>query len=105
MNSAIDIDILKKSVTVILADDTEHTAWAKGPNGDTVMISGLHALHRQISPWDGDLESFKALVISALLAGVLKVTRADIVELYRADQVAASETVYLNATFHKVGLF
>lgn len=50
----------------------------------------------------GDVEAFKARLVSAHRRNLLSLSRADLVEAMRPDDVDASETRYLSATFHFV---
>ena len=50
----------------------------------------------------GDFEDFKARLVAAHLAGLLSLSRADLVEAMAADDVSASETFHGESTFHFV---
>lgn len=61
----------------------------------------LSHVHRAIG---GDLEAFKARAIEAHRAGLLTLSRADLVEAMPAADVRASEALYLGEQFHFVRL-
>jgi len=50
----------------------------------------------------GDTESFKARLVSAHVNGLLSLSRADMVEMMKPEDVDASATRYSGATFHFV---
>lgn len=60
-------------------------------------------LARRVAPlFDLDERSFKAKLVEAHRAGLLTLSRADLVGAMSPEAVAASETTYLGATFHFV---
>lgn len=64
---------------------------------DLVFVSHVH---RALPEPRGSLEDFKARVLEAHRAGLLRLTRADLQGAMNPDDVAASEIRHLGATFH-----
>lgn len=72
-----------------------------GRFGDNkVFISEVHRLF----PQEMDLDTFKEWLLKAQRAGLVPLSRADLVEAMDPELVARSELPYLGATFHFVRL-
>lgn len=73
-----------------------------GRHGDRKVFIGQ--VHRQLGAETLPLDAFKARLVEAQRAGLLTLSRADLVEAMSPEEVRASETVYLGEQFHFVRL-
>jgi len=107
--SVFDDHVDEHDRTKLPSDDAElarlvlHTAaaekrrWVPGAHG--VFIS--HVIERlQQAGYDADPDAVKADLVRLHRAGHITLTRADLVEAMKPEDVEASETRYLNAQFH-----
>ncbi|MEX2560747.1 MAG: hypothetical protein WD403_12575, partial [Pirellulales bacterium] len=69
--------------------------------GDKVFIWHVWEQWRRRSP-DTDINVFKERLVQAHQQGLLRLSRADLVDGLNPDDLAASETRYLTATFHYI---
>jgi hypothetical protein len=83
---------------------------ARGPevarfHDDRAFIGSIWEHMRGQVPVGGmSLEDFKDQLVAAHRAGLLRMTRADLVGAMDSDEVQRSEATYLGATFHFVAL-
>jgi hypothetical protein len=73
-----------------------------GRFGDNKVF--ISHVHRSLGVPGLDLEAFKKRLVEAQRAGLVDLSRADLVEAMSPEDVRASETHYLDATFHFVRL-
>jgi hypothetical protein len=70
-----------------------------------VFISSVWEQLRQEQPFvDWTLDEFKHRLGEANRCGTLSLSRADLIPAMNGSDVAASETVYFNATFHFINV-
>jgi hypothetical protein len=68
---------------------------------DRVFINHVWKQFKRVYPSSGlDEESFKQHLLQANRARLLSLARADLAPMMKAEDVKASETRYLSATFH-----
>jgi hypothetical protein len=68
---------------------------------DRVFIHHVWKQFKRVHPSSGlDEESFKQRLLEANRARLLSLARADLAPMMKAEDVKASETRYLSATFH-----
>jgi hypothetical protein len=91
------LDLATFAKTVL---DVARTAKTGRFGDNKVFISEVHRLF----PQEMDLDTFKEWLLKAQRAGLVPLSRADLVEAMDPELVARSELPYLGATFHFVRL-
>lgn len=89
---------------VLAAGASSQTGWFGDPAiANKVFISHVYKAYAQRHPENADgLDRFKERLVEANRAGLLRLSRADLVEAMNPDDVRASETLHMNASFHFV---
>lgn len=89
---------------VLAAGASSPTGWFGDPAiANKVFVSHVYKAYAQRHPEEADgIERFKERLIEANRAGLLKLSRADLVEAMNLDDVRASEILHMNASFHFV---